>query len=130
MNIKIPYGENTIEINEDSRFFVKTHRNRMLFAHYSVIENDDEWTECTIRENGYSNDNTPYKVDLIPCDDTFSSVTFYWESFIKLLNSGEIIYKANEYMDVVPYRVETRIPNSCATIVEEGTMVVDVREYA
>ena len=134
MNVMINYGGNIIEINDESRFFVKLNKRTVAYIPligYGYFEgtNNEEWAECGIRENGFSNDDTPYKIDLIPCSEAFSPVTFYWESFIKLLNSGDIIYKANEYMDVVPYRIETRIPNSCATIVEEGTIVADVREY-
>ena len=135
MNVMIPCNGNTIEVNEDSRFFIKRNRRRAVYMPfigytYYTETNDIEWVECYIRENGFSDDDIPYKVDLIPCDEAFAPVTFYWVSFTKLLESGDIIYKANDYMGVVPYRTVTRIPNSCATLVEEGTIVADVREYA
>lgn len=140
--IRIDDKEYTIDRN--TRFFVKMVKQDiinfpgiglMYFGKtYGINNNNEEWTECYINEDEYlvnfgSEKDSPYKIKLTACDQAFGSETYYYQDFISLIKSGHILIKENEFQRPVPYRFVTNIPNSCATIVEEGTVVVDIRNY-
>jgi hypothetical protein len=134
----------TVTIDRNSRFFVKMVRRDFINVPfigvtyfgktYSGDNNREEWVECYINEDQFlvnmnDEENPPYKIKLTACDQSFGSETFYWESFLSMLRGGYILLKENEFQRPIPYKNITPIPNSCATIVEEGTVVVDVRDY-
>lgn len=147
MDIKIKLSETetkTVTIDRNSRFFVKMARRDLIrlpfigityFGKtYNGVNDKEEWTECYINENEFlvnmnDKENPPYKIKLTACDQSFGSETFYWLDFLSLLRDGYILLKENEFQMPIPYKNITPIPNSCATIVEEGTIVVDIRDY-
>lgn len=134
----------TVTIDRNSRFFVKMVRRDLICLPFIGItyfgktyggDNvKEEWVECYINEDEFlinmnDEENPPYKIKLTACDQSFGSETFYWLDFLSMLRGGDILFKENEFQKPVPYKNITPVPNSCATIVEEGTVLVDVRDY-
>ena len=134
----------TVTIDRNSRFFVKMVRRDLICVPfigvtyfgktYNGANDKEEWTECYINEDEFlvnmnDKEHPPYKIKLTACDQSFGSETFYWLDFLSLLRDGHILLKENEFQRPIPYKNITPIPNSCATIVGEGTVVVDVRDY-
>lgn len=136
-------SEEYITITRNTRFFVQMSRLSLVnipgvcSMHFGRIYTGDdadlEWTECYINEDEYlidMNDNTcPYKIKLTACDQSFGSETYYWTDFISLVKSRTILIKNNEFECPMPYKIQIPIPNSCAMIVEEGTAIIDIRDY-
>lgn len=145
MDIEIASPETkTITIDRNSRFFVRMVRRDMICLPfigltyfgktYGGDTNKEEWVECYINEDEFlinmnDEENPPYKIKLTACDQSFGSETFYWLDFLSMLRDGYILVKENEFQQIIPYKNVIPIPNSCATIVEEGTIVVDIRDY-
>lgn len=147
MDIEVALSETetkTVTIDRNSRFFVKMVRRDLICLPFIGItylgktyggDNiKEEWVECYINEDEFlvnmdDKEHPPYKIKLTACDQSFGSETFYWLDFLSLLKNGFILVKENEFQRPIPYKKVTPIPNSCATIVEEGTVVVDVRDY-
>ena len=146
MDVNIPVSDmetKTVTITRNTRFFVPmTKLERFAFPFVGLTlsmrsygsDTEMEWVECYINEDEYlinMNDgkDPPYKIKLTACDQSYGSETYYWTDFLSLLREGNIKVKESDFDVVVPYRRVNNIPNSCATIVEEGTVVVDVRNY-
>ena len=138
---EIEVGGEKIRLTLNTRFFVKLKPFDFTYfpgigwtyfgKTYGGNNDNEEWTECYINEDEYLVDfnDSPYKIKLTACDQRFGSETFYYSDFISLIKSGHILIKENEFQRVVPFKEITRIPNSCAVLVTEGTTVVDIRDY-
>lgn len=143
MNVEVSISETetkTVTIDRNTRFFVNMVRRELCslpfvgITYFGSGNNTEEWAECYINEDEYlidmnNKECSPYKIKLTACEQAFGSKTFYWETFISLLKDGHILVKENEFQTVIPYRQIVPMPNSCAVIVEEGTTVVDIRDY-
>ena len=135
-NTVVKVNNEEIIITGKTRFFIQMNRKNympIINDYFGKINNSNtmEWTECYIDETTYpidfSNENDIYKIELTSIDESFGSQIFYYSDFIQLIKDGCVIVKTNPFQKPINTKLIENIPNSCATIITETTVVVDTR---